>query len=157
MSASGGRGTDLNAAAVRLGQAIAQSVLEVARRNAQRHGVIDRVSLRQSDLLVAAGAAEFDVVLSNPPYVAEGEVLEPQVANYEPHSALYAGPSGLEIYERLIAGAPRVLRPGGHLILELGYNSSDRVLELLDANFENIRLTADLAGIPRVVSCQLPH
>jgi len=63
----------------------------------------------------------------------------------------------MEIYQRLITGAPRVLRPGGHLILELGYNSSDRVLRLLDKDFEDIRLTADLAGIPRVVSCQLRH
>ena len=61
------------------------------------------------------------------------------------------------LYERLIASAPRVLRPGGHLILELGYNSSDRVVRMLESGFENIRLDGDLAGIPRVVSCQLPH
>ena len=62
-----------------------------------------------------------------------------------------------EIYERLIASAPRVLRPHGQLILELGYNSSDRVRELLGRDFENIQLTSDLAGIPRVASCQLLH
>ena len=80
-----------------------------------------------------------------------------EVRDHEPRYALSSGPTGFEIYERLIASAARVLRPHGQLILELGYNSSDRVLELLDANFENILLTADLAGIPRVVSCQLPH
>ena len=68
--------------------------------------------------------------------------------------ALVSGPTGFEIYERLIAGARRVLRPGGHLVLELGYNSSGRVTAMLDG-FENVRLASDLAGIPRVMSCQL--
>src|SRR5579872_7116718 len=118
-----------------------------------------RVFLLACDLDSAIADRSIDVLISNPPYIASAEVaaLAPEVRDHEPHAALTAGPSGFEIYERLIAGAPRVLRPGGHLILELGYNSSDRVLELLDARFENIQLTADLAGIPRVVSCQLPQ
>src|ERR1700722_17966739 len=88
---------------------LSPTALEVARRNAERHGLSERVTFLQSDLLAAIDGAEFDVVVSNPPYVAEGEVLEPQVSNYEPHSALYAGPTGLEIYERLISQAGRVL------------------------------------------------
>ena len=82
------------------------AALEVAHRNAQRHGVLDRVTFLRSNLLAAVDGADFDVVVSNPPYIAEGEVLEPQVSNYEPHPALYSGPTGLEVYERLIpAGA----------------------------------------------------
>ncbi len=74
-------------------------------------GSLDRVTFLQSDLLAAIDGADFDAVVSNPPYVAEGEVLEPQVANYEPRSALYAGPTGLEIYERLIPQAARCSSP----------------------------------------------
>ncbi len=77
----------------------------------ERHAVSDRVTFLQSDLLAAIEGADFDAVVSNPPYVAEAEVLEPQVANYEPHSALYAGPTGLEIYERLIPQAGKRLKP----------------------------------------------
>ena len=80
--------------------------------------------------------------------------LPREVRDHEPRIALTSGPTGFEIYERLIAGARRVLRPGGRLILELGYNGCDRVQSLLDG-FEDIRLIADLAGIPRVVSCAL--
>ena len=69
----------------------------------------------------------------------------------EPHTAVWY----LFNNPKLSAGARRVLRPGGHLVLELGYNSGDRVRALLD-DFENVQLTSDLAGIPRVVSCQLP-
>jgi release factor glutamine methyltransferase len=158
-------GTGSGAIAIALAQALPRSLvtavdlypsaLEVARRNAERHGVIDRVSLRQSDLLVAAGVAEFDVVVSNPPYVAEGEVLEPQVANYEPHSALFAGPSGLEIYERLIPQAIHALKPHGWLMMEVGYGQQAE-LEALLADWSEVSFVPDLHGIPRVVQAQKP-
>lgn len=136
---------------------ISVAALKIAAGNASRLGA--RVFLLASDLESAIADRSIDVLVSNPPYVPSAELatLAREVRDHEPHAALSAGPTGFEIYERLIAGAPRVLRPGGHLILELGYNSSDRVRELLDGGFENIQLTSDLAGIPRVVSCQLPH
>jgi release factor glutamine methyltransferase len=136
---------------------ISLAALKIAHGNATRLGA--RVSLLACDLDSAIGDRSIDVLASNPPYVPSAELagLSREVRDHEPHVALTSGPTGFEIYERLIAGAHRVLRPGGHLVLELGYNSSDRVLELLDGGFENIQLTADLAGIPRVVSCQLPH
>ena len=124
------------------------SALEIARRNAERHGVIDRVTLLQSDLLAAAGSTEFDVVVSNPPYVADGEVLEPQVANYEPNSALYAGPTGLEIYQRLIPQARTVLKPRGWLIMEIGYGQRP-ALEALLGGWTEVSFVPDLQGIPR--------
>jgi release factor glutamine methyltransferase len=136
---------------------ISRAALKIAHGNATRLGA--RVFLLACDLDSAIRDRSIDVLVSNPPYVPSGELagLSREVRDYEPHVALTSGPTGFEIYERLIARAHRVLRPGGHLVLELGYNSSDRVLELLDGGFENIQLTADLAGIPRVVSCQLPH
>jgi release factor glutamine methyltransferase len=153
-------GTGSGAIAVALAHALPHSrvtvvdlfpaALEVARRNAERHGVIDRLTLLPSDLLGAIDSADFDVVVANPPYIAAGEVLEPQVANYEPHSALYAGPTGLEIYERLIPQAARVLKPGGWLMLEIGYGQSDALRNLMDG-WAGVTLVNDLQGIPRVV------
>ena len=131
------------------------SALAIARRNAERHGVIDRVTLLQSDLLAAAGSTEFDVVVSNPPYIADGEVLEPQVANYEPGSALYAGPTGLEIYHRLIPQARTALKPRGWLIMEIGYGQQ-AALEALLGGWREVIFIPDLQGIPRVVQAQKP-
>lgn len=131
------------------------SALEIARRNAERHGVIDRVTLLQSDLLAAAASTDFDVVVSNPPYIADGEVLEVQVANYEPRSALYAGPTGLEIYQRLIPQARTVLKPRGWLMMEIGYGQQ-RALEALLADWSVVRFVSDLQGIPRVVQARKP-
>jgi release factor glutamine methyltransferase len=132
---------------------ISCTALAVARRNAQRHGVTDRVTLLQSDLLASVASKEFDVVVSNPPYVAAGEVLEPQVSDYEPHSALYAGPTGLEIYERLIPQARRVLKPRGWLILEIGYGQRPALLKLLK-DWTVVTVRDDLRGIPRVILAQ---
>jgi release factor glutamine methyltransferase len=134
---------------------ISLAALEVARRNAERHGVIDRVTLRQSDLLAEAGSAEFDVVVSNPPYIANGEKLEPQVAHYEPRSALYAGPTGLEIYERLIPQAIQVLKPHGWLMMEIGYGQQP-ALEALLGGWSEVSFAPDLQGIQRVVQAKKP-
>jgi release factor glutamine methyltransferase len=126
------------------------AALEVAHRNAERHGVIDRLTLLPSDLLAAVDSRGFDAVVSNPPYIATTEVLEPQVANYEPRSALYAGRTGLEIYERLIPQAAGSLKPGGWLMLEIGYGQSSAVRNLMHG-WAGVTLVNDLQGIPRVV------
>jgi release factor glutamine methyltransferase len=131
------------------------AALEVARRNAERHGVIDRVILRQSDLLAGSGSAAFDVVVSNPPYIANGEKLELQVADYEPSSALYAGPTGLEIYERLIPQAIQALKPQGWLTMEIGYGQQP-ALEALLGGWHEVSFVPDLQGIPRVVQARRP-
>jgi len=108
-----------------------------------------------------------DVLVSNPPYVPRTDEpgLQREVRDYEPHVALFAGPTGLEIYERLIADAARVLRPGGWLLLELGYNSLDPVRAMLEAPlsrdqrerspWSEITVIPDLAGIPRVITARL--
>jgi release factor glutamine methyltransferase len=158
-------GTGSGAIAVTIAHARTQSrvmavdlslaALKVARRNAERHEVIDRVTLRQSDLLEEAGSADFDVVVSNPPYIANEEKLEPQVADYEPHSALYAGPTGLEIYERLIPQANQALKPRGWLMMEIGYGQQP-ALEALLGGWREVIFVQDLQGIPRVVQAQKP-
>jgi release factor glutamine methyltransferase len=158
-------GTGSGAIAVAIAHALPRSqvtavdsspeALVVARSNAERHGVMDRMSFLQSDLLAAAERTQFDVVVSNPPYVADGEVLEPQVAHYEPHSALYAGPTGLEIYERLIPQARAVLKPRGWLMMEIGYGQQ-AVLEALLGGWSEVSFVPDLQGIPRVVQAQKP-
>jgi release factor glutamine methyltransferase len=152
-------GTGSGAIAVALAHALPQSqvtavdlspaALEVARRNAERHGVSERVRFLHSDLLAAIDSADFDAVVSNPPYVADGEVLERQVSDYEPHSALYAGPTGLEVYERLIPQARQVLKPEGWLLLEVGFGQSPALLGLL-SDWTDVSFQDDLQGIPRV-------
>jgi release factor glutamine methyltransferase len=158
-------GTGSGAIAVTIAHALTRSrvmavdlslaALEVARRNAERHGVIDRVILRQSDLLAGSGSAEFDVVVSNPPYIANGEKLERQVSDYEPRSALYAGPTGLEIYERLIPQAIQALKPQGWLTMEIGYGQQP-ALEALLGGWHEVSFVPDLQGIPRVVQARRP-
>jgi release factor glutamine methyltransferase len=152
-------GTGSGAIAVTIAHALPQSqvtavdlstaALAVACRNAERHGVSARVRFLHSDLLAAIDSADFDVVVSNPPYVPDREVLELQVAAYEPHAALYAGPTGLEVYERLIPQARKVLKPEGWLLLEVGYGQSSALLRLL-SGWTDVSFHDDLQGIPRV-------
>ena len=132
---------------------ISPAALEVARRNAERHGVLERMMFVESDLLAVVDGVDFDLVVSNPPYVADGDVLEPQVFQFEPHSALYAGPTGLEVYERLIPQACKVLKPDGWLILEIGFGQQAPVHALL-SGWRVVDFVSDLQGIPRVVCAQ---
>jgi release factor glutamine methyltransferase len=128
---------------------ISAAALNVARENAERHGVADRVRFLESDLLSAVRGERFFAVVSNPPYVAEGEVLETQVLEYEPRGALYAGPTGLEVYERLIPQAWQALVPQGWLLLEMGQGQRDAVARLLQ-DWDEVEFASDLQGIPRV-------
>jgi release factor glutamine methyltransferase len=123
------------------------AALEIARQNAERHGA--RIRFLESDLLAAVAGEPFDVVVSNPPYVAESEELEPQVRDWEPHAALFAGPSGLEVYRKLIPQAWDVLAPRGWLLLEIGHGQRDALARLLAA-WDDVEFVADLQNIPRV-------
>ena len=126
--------------------------LAVASRNAATLGA--KVRFVACDLASALAPASFDLVASNPPYVPEHELpgLQREVRDFEPRLALLGGPTGFEVYARLIACAARILKPAGRLVMELGYNSAGRVQELLQDRFEEIAFTSDLAGYPRVVS-----
>ena len=137
---------------------ISAEALAVARRNAARHGVAERVKFVECHLLdgVKAEARPFELIVSNPPYVARDEEtqLPRDVREHEPHAALFAGPNGTEIYEALIAQAAKRLRSGGLLVVEIGYGALERVTPLLSdsPSWTDIRVTSDLAGIPRVIS-----
>ena len=141
--------------------------LEVARCNASRLAVDGRIHFVQCNLVEAllhgSGIANhescaFDLIVSNPPYVARSEAaqLPREVRDYEPERALFAGESGLEIYAPLTRQAEKLLRAGGILVLELGYNALDHVRTLLRAEdrWHRVHVANDLAGIPRVVSAE---
>ncbi len=130
---------------------ISIAALAVAQKNAQQTGAGERVRFVISDLFAALDDECFDCIVSNPPYVAKSEVLEPQVREYEPATALYAGEDGLAIYRRLIPEATEHLAPGGHLLLEIGHGQRDALEQLLaHSGFEDVRFVNDLQGIPRV-------
>ncbi len=138
---------------------ISPQALEVARGNAQHHGVADRIEFVLSDLLTEVPPAEpFEVVASNPPYVSESEWerLPPDVKDYEPRSALVGGATGSETIARLIPQAANHLRPGGWLLLEIGPSVEPSVHQLLgqDGRFQAVQTVKDLAGLPRVVKAQ---
>jgi len=133
---------------------ISPAALAVAAENARRLGA--DVRLLVCDLTSAVACATMDLIVCNPPYVPEGEAagLQREVRQFEPPVALFAGPSGLEVYYRLIADAPRVLRPGGWLVLELGYRALDPVRAMLSEGWQDVRVQADLAGWPRVLAAR---
>ena len=136
---------------------ISKAALEVARQNAKRHGVSERIQFLQCNLLDALSRVSFDLIVSNPPYVSEREAesLPVEVREHEPHMALFGGEEGYELYGQLIPQAAQHLKPGGLLVLELGYNSLAAVEPLLDrADWHNVGITNDLAGIARVISAE---
>ncbi len=129
--------------------------LKVARENAARWKVLDRIQFINGDFLDCFNPEPvFDFVLSNPPYVTRGEHegLSVMVRDHEPRLALLGGESGLESYHRLIPQAARILKPGGHILLEVGAGQSRSVSGLLqDTNLTLVRMAKDLQGIPRCI------
>jgi release factor glutamine methyltransferase len=142
---------------------ISVAALEVAARNAARHGVSGRLRLLVSDCFDALRAEEdegvrFDLVASNPPYVAERDLagLQREVREHEPHVALTPGGDGLSVIRRLIKEAPDFLKPGGHLLLEIGFDQHERVRALIDPEvWTLLDIQRDLQGIPRTVALKL--
>jgi len=143
---------------------ISKAALEVARRNADRHGFAGRIHFLECHLLTELPSLDtrhsqlsFDLIIGNPPYVGrrEAEQLPVEVRKHEPGIALFGGDEGYEFYGLLIPEAAQHLKPGGLLVLELGYNSLPAVRPLLDAShWSNVGVTNDLAGMPRVVSAE---
>lgn len=137
---------------------ISAAALGVARRNAARHGVTTRIEFVECSLLNSferSTAQLFDLIVSNPPYVAlsDAATLPREVRDHEPHAALFAGEFGLDLYAPLLNAAGNMLRPDGALVVELGYNSAAHVRALLEkANWRDIAVANDLAGIARVAS-----
>jgi release factor glutamine methyltransferase len=132
---------------------ISPAAATVAAGNASRLGA--PVNVVVCDLMEAVAAGVMDLIVSNPPYVpiAQRQGLQREVRDWEPHVALFAGETGFEIYGRIVADAPRVLGPGGWLVMELGFGSRDHVANLL-AGWRDVRIEPDLAGIPRVIAAR---
>jgi len=147
---------DLRLAAIDL----SAEALAVAGRNARRHGVASRVEMIRGDLLgPVIGPGTFSMVVSNPPYVslAERPGLMPDVRDWEPASALFAGADGMEAIERLVPQAARVLAPGGWLLMELSAARLPATLALLERAgvWQDVEVHDDYAGQPRVVGARL--
>lgn len=134
---------------------ISAAALAVAAENANRLGA-RHVQFCRCDWLAAMATGSADLVLSNPPYVPESQAagVQREVRDFEPHQAVFAGPEGLESYTTLFPEAARVLRPGGWVVFELGYNMVERVRSLMGPEWEAVELRPDLAGIPRVISAR---
>jgi release factor glutamine methyltransferase len=131
--------------------------LGVARFNAGRFDHANQIRFLQGDLLEPVAGERFELIVSNPPYVAERDrdSLSVEVRDFEPAQALFAGEDGLAIYRRLIPAAYAALVPAGYLVLEIGFGQEARVRGLLSgAGFEAIEFSADLQGIPRVASAR---
>jgi release factor glutamine methyltransferase len=143
---------------------ISEPALGVARRNAARHGLTSRVSFTRCNLLEELSAdsqvagrqpIHFDLIVSNPPYIAlaDATALPREVREHEPEQALFAGELGFDNYPALIAQAESRLQSGGVFVLELGHDSLAAVRSILNATaWRDIRVTNDLAGIPRVIA-----
>ena len=134
-----------------------EEALNVARKNSTNLGLDDRLELRLGSLFAPVLTGEcFDVVISNPPYVPDGDRddLPPEVLDWEPHEALFAGSGGVSMLRKVAAGAAAVMEQGGLLALEVGAGQAGEVASFMDSQdeLEDVRLLRDLAGIERIVT-----
>jgi release factor glutamine methyltransferase len=134
---------------------ISPAALEIARANAARHQLGGRIKFHETDLLEGFENNSLDFIVSNPPYVGESEEdqVQLEVRKFEPRGAVFAGPKGTEIIERLIPQAHAALKPGGWLLMEISGTIAEEVKHLLK-NWDEVQLRPDLQGIPRVVQAR---
>ena len=139
-----------------VGLDVSTRALRVAARNAARLGVSERIELIESDCFDAlAPDAKFEMIVSNPPYVAEKDLrgLQREVREHEPRVALSPGADGLSIIRKILRDAPRFLKPGGHLLMEIGFDQHERVSAWINPKIWTLLdIHKDLQGIPRTVA-----
>jgi release factor glutamine methyltransferase len=137
---------------------ISPAALEIARANAARFNLELRVQFHEGDLLDGIEKNSFDFVVSNPPYVGESEEdsVQLEVRKFEPRNAVFAGPTGTEVIERLIPQAHEVLKPGGWLVMEISGTIVSRVREMF-AGWSDVQIANDLQGIERLTAAQKPY
>ena len=139
---------------------IEQTALALARENAERWSVQNRIEFLCNDLMQGLAEASLDAVVANLPYIAEHEIntLDCSVRAFEPHAALDGGSDGLVLIRRLVAQAVKILRPGGRLFLEIGATQGQAVQALLkDRNYSNINVLPDYAGLSRFAVAAIPN
>ena len=143
---------------------VSEKALYVARENAERHGgVADRINFLQGDLFGPLKCLKLvkrvDLIVSNPPYIAKTMMkdLQPEIRDYEPEIAVYAGEDGLDFYRRIISEAPKYLAKDGCILLEMGYGQAEEIKKLIEQHkaFEHIDIKKDFAGIDRVIKAQI--
>jgi len=135
---------------------VSPPALRLAKKNIARFGLQQRIKVLKADLFPKK-AELFQMIIANPPYLSQKEwrALPPRIKLFEPRAALVAGPAGTEALERVIAGAPGYLAPGGHLLLEIGRGQLRAVRAFLqNAGFGDIEYRRDYAGIARVLSAR---
>lgn len=138
---------------------LSSDALALAQQNAVLNGVDNRIHFLQGDLLEPFKPRSLDVIISNPPYIPSKtiEKLDQSVRSYEPLQALDGGTDGLDCYRRLLKQAVTVLKPGGHLFLEIGFDQGAALREMLTAEgFEQIEIKQDLARLDRMAIAVLP-
>jgi release factor glutamine methyltransferase len=139
---------------------VSEAALAVARRNAERHGVSGRVEFARSDLLADVPAGQFDVIVSNPPYITSSEMatLDASVRDHEPHLALDGGADGTDVIARIIDAVPRWLVPGGLLAMEISPTIVSQVNQLVaGSSLRPLPTLLDLAGRVRIVQAEMPQ
>ncbi len=147
--------TDAHAVAID----ISAAAIEIAKRNAVRHQVESRLTFVHANCFSSLSPAEFsfDLIVSNPPYLAEVDFpgLPREVKDHEPREALAGGPDGLDVVRRLLSESAAFLKPGGNLLIEIGFNQASAVQSLLEQQEWLVKgIRPDLQGIPRVVVLQ---
>ena len=142
-----------------IGLDISTDALEIAAQNAANYKVGERLQLKISDVFSNLATSEiFDLIVSNPPYISQSDFagLQPEVGNFEPSDALTDGADGLRIIEKIITNAPRFLKNGGWLLIEIGFDQSENVCEMFESSIWNsIEFLPDLQNIPRAVKVRL--
>jgi release factor glutamine methyltransferase len=142
-----------------LGVDVSSEAIITALENVNSLNLERKVVLRKSDLFSKVRDCEkFDLIISNPPYIpiCQKKELQYEVSNFEPALALFAKDNdGLEFYEKIIKDAPKYLKKGGFLAFEAGIYQAQKIKELLKKDFENIKITKDLADIERVISAKV--
>ena len=134
------------------------NALSIAKENAARHGVADRIEFICADLRKSDWSGCFSMILSNPPYIKSADIqkIMPEVRNYEPGKALDGGVTGLDFYQAIIPMAIDRLEENGFLIFEIGHDQADEVIALLDSFscYQNIEVIQDYSGYDRVIKAQ---
>jgi release factor glutamine methyltransferase len=137
---------------------ISAPAIETAKRNAVFHEVDDRLEFYLSDVFSKLPTEQFDLIVSNPPYIPDADIagLEPEVRDFEPLSALTDGGDGLSIIRRIVVNSPRFLRPGGSLLMEIGFGQSAEVESLFSPEiWKSVEVIRDLQSIPRTFNAKL--
>jgi release factor glutamine methyltransferase len=141
-----------------VGLDLSEDALKVAERNAKTHNVLERFTLKQSDIFSSLSNEKFDLICSNPPYISVDEIphLQAEVQHFEPLNALTDGDNGFTIIETIIKNSPQFLKPSGVLLIEIGFGQAEKISEFVSNDiWQKFEILADLQGIPRMIRLQL--